>query len=209
MELPTTIEECLEALRKERKFDEDPETRIFYSRHLPAVSARVATPRLKEIIAIVRPLPKEALCVPGSPGQDIFFYTEYCKEHPSYSGEFREACLYHANGKMPECFDVEYADRLDDENIDSITVPSSWLVCPAEELRRLVLRQVHNDLRNYVDISKKRLDEVLNALSAFEAKFGAETFAPEIEASKHTVPANPNHNLRRTIDWRLAHEKEA
>ena len=189
MELPTTIEGCLEALRKEPDFGDGSEEAIKFRRHLPAVSARVATPRLKAIIDIVRPLPKEALCVPGSSGQDILMYLEYCKSNPSYSGDFREACLYHASGKMPECFDVEYADRLDDEYIDSITVPTAWLVCPAEELRRLVLRQVHNDLRNYVDISKKRLDEVLNALSAFEAKFGAETFAPEIEASKYTKEA--------------------
>lgn len=163
MELPTTIEGCLEALRKERKFDEDPETRIFYSRHLPAVSARIATPRLKEIIDIVRPLPKEALCVPGSPGQDILMYLEYCKSNPSYSGDFREACLYHASGKMPECFDVEYADSLDDGFIYSITVPSHWLVCPAEELKKLVLNKIYDDLLAHIDKLRREVDKTEEA----------------------------------------------
>jgi len=184
MELPTTIEECLEALRQERKFDEDPETRIFYSRHLPAVSARVATPRLKEIIDIVRPLPKEVLCIPGSSGQDIRIYLEYCKSNPSYSGDFREACLYRASGEMPECFDVEYADRLDDEYIDSITVPSRWLVCPAEELKKLVLNEIFDDLLAHIDRLRREVDRTVEAKDMLWDRFSEYLCSDERKATK-------------------------
>jgi len=163
MELPTTIEECLEALRKEPDFRDGSEEAIKFRRHIPAVSARIATPRLKEIIDIVRPLPKEALCVPGSPGQDILMYLEYCKSDPSYSGDFREACLYQASGKIPECFDVEYADSLDDGFSYSITVPSRWLVCPAEELKKLVLNKVYDDLQDHINKLRSDVDKTEEA----------------------------------------------
>ena len=184
MELPTTIEGCLEALRKERKFDEDPETRIFYSRHLPAVSARIATPRLKEIIDIVRPLPKEALCVPGSPGQDILTYLEYRKSNPSYGGEFRRACLYHASGKIPEGFDAEYADSLDDAYSYSITVPTAWLVCPAEELKKLVLKKVYDDLQDHIYELRSEVDRVVEAREMLWADFSEYLCSDERKATK-------------------------
>ena len=187
MELPTTIEECLEALRKTPDHSDIAEEAVNYRTHLYSNAARVATPRLKEIIAIVRPLPKEALCVPGSPGQDILLYLEYCKSNPSYSGDFREACLFHASGKMPECFDVEYADRLDDEYIDSITVPSRWLVCPVEELKKLVLNKIFDDLLAHIDRLRREIDRTVEAKDLLWNRFSEYLCSDERKEIKEEV----------------------
>ena len=85
---------------------------------------------------------------------------------------------------MPECFDVEYADRLDDEYIDSITVPTSWLVCPAEELKKLVLKKVYDDLLDHIYKLRSEVDRVVEAREMLWAEFSEYLCSDERKATK-------------------------
>ena len=184
MELPTTIEGCLEALRNKPSYSDDSDEAIDYRIHQHANAATVATPRLNEIVDIVRTLPKEALCAPKSTGAEILSYIEFCdwqkqSQYP-YSGKFTDAYLHAANDKNPELLHLEYVNGEDDgyPEYGRIDVPTSWLVCPAEELKKLVLNKIYDDLLAHIDKLRREVDKTEEAKDMLWDRFSEYLISP-------------------------------
>ncbi len=181
MQLPKTIQECLVKCRNPpTPFDREHEDEAISLRQMyDRQTTDLCASRLKEIVDIFRGLSEET-CANISYGKQILAYIKVCETVKPWQVQLKYSWIHGGERDGgPEEVDFTYQPGLyqqycDCANFERITVPTAWLVCPAEELRRLVFRQVDNDLRNYVDISKKRLDEALNALTKFDAQFGAE-----------------------------------
>lgn len=185
MELPTTIQGFFEVF--EKGTFKMPGSSVLY-----LGMTDICATRLKEIVDIVRELPKDA-CVQKSRGGAIREYINVCETSKEFSYPYDlRLCFYNHTGDYSALDTVlahfRYQNGYNDEEgystYGTIDIPYVWLICPAEELKKLVLKKVYDDLQDHIYKLRSEVDRVVEAREMLWADFSEYLCSNERKATK-------------------------